>query len=183
MYYFLFYSKAEQKYIRYEYDKLNQEIAKLNNMELKLFSDTESDDKIKKTKLAKTFLDSIKNFLTLFLKKYNNLGDNTLKIYYYAIQTYFSMKGLLIAKKYLLEEECEFFKKINKEKEESLINKISRDKKEMSKTIIQKKEKKFFNYFNYETLTSKKMLTTLTTLGLISLSILSAYYIKKKYKK
>ena len=183
MYYFLFYNKAEQNYIRYEYDKLNQEIAKLKNMELKLFSNTENDEKLDKNKLAKNFLDLIKQFLVLFRKKYNNLGENTLKIYFYAVQNYFSMKGLLIAKKYSLEEECEYFKKMNKEKEESLINKISRDKKEMSKTIIQKKENKFFNYFDYETLTSKKMLTTLTTLSLISLSILSAYYFNKKYKK
>ena len=41
-----------------------------------------------------------------------------------------------------------------------------------------------FNYgnFNYESLTSKKMLTTLSTLGLLSLTIIGILYLKKKYK-
>ena len=117
------------------------------------------------------------------IKEINIFENNTLKIYYVSIQNYFSVKGLLISKKYKLLNEYEFFKKFNKEKEDHLNKQINNDKKHMSKAVINKTENKLFNYFNYESLTSKKMLKTLSTLGLLSLTIVFIFYVRKKYKK
>ena len=125
---------------------------------------------------------SVKNFLLNSIKEINIFENNTLKIYYVSIQNYFSVKGLLISKKYKLLNEYEFFKKFNKEKEEHLNKQIINDKKHMSKAVINKTENKLFNYFNYESLTSKKMLKTLSTLGLLSLTIVCIFYLRKKYK-
>ena len=99
------------------------------------------------------------------------------------MQNYFSMKGIMISKKYKLLNEYEFFEKFNEEKEGYLSKQIKKDKKTMSKPIINKTENKLFNYFNYESLTSKKIIRTLSTLGILSLSILTIYYLRKKYKK
>ena len=99
------------------------------------------------------------------------------------MQNYFSAKGILISKKYRLLNEYEFFQKFNKEKEDILAKQIIKDKKKMSKPIINKTENKLFNYFNYEILTSKNIIRTLSTLGLLSLSIYAIFYLRKKYKK
>ena len=131
---------------------------------------------------AKQFLLSVKNFLLNSIKEINIFENNTLKIYYVSIQNYFSVKGLLISKKYKLLNEYEFFKKFNKEKEEHLNKQIINDKKHMSKAVINKTENKLFNYFNYESLTSKKMLKTLSTLGLLSLTIVCIFYLRKNIK-
>ena len=53
----------------------------------------------------------------------------------------------------------------------------------MSKAIINKTENKLFNYFNYEILSSKNILRTLSTLGILSLTVISLLYLRKKYKK
>ena len=209
-YYLIFYNKSKRNHVKNQYKQFTQDIAKLKNMELQLFTkkrniinhnidniedndediinlkdndDNENNNDINHINEAKYFLASIKNFLLSSIKKINNFENDSLKIYYISMQNYFSVKGLLISKKYKLLNEYEFFQKFNKEKEEYLSNKIIKDKKRMSKPIINKTENKLFNYFNYETLTSKKIIRTLTTLGLLSLSIISILYLRKKYKK
>jgi hypothetical protein len=180
---------------------LTQEISRLKKLELKLFNDNNNgkeiydnnnDEVIINNKYdsnnlsnineARQFLNSVKNFLLNSIKEINIFENNTLKIYYVSIQNYFSSKGLLISKKYKLLNEYEFFEKFNKEKEEYLSKQIDKDKKNMSKAVINKTENKLFNYFNYESLTSKKMIKTLSTLGLLSLTIIGVLYLKKKYK-
>ena len=200
-YYYLFYNKSKNYYIKSQYNKLTQEISRLKKLELKLFNDNNNgkeiydnnnDEVIINNKYdsnnlsnineARQFLNSVKNFLLNSIKEINIFENNTLKIYYVSIQNYFSSKGLLISKKYKLLNEYEFFEKFNKEKEEYLSKQIDKDKKYMSKAVINKTENKLFNYFNYESLTSKKMIKTLSTLGLLSLSIIGVLYLKKKYK-
>ena len=132
---------------------------------------------------AKLFLKSVKEFLLTSIKEINNFENNSFKIYYISMQNYFSAKGILISKKYRLLNEYEFFQKFNKEKEDILAKQIIKDKKKMSKPIINKTENKLFNYFNYEILTSKNIIRTLSTLGLLSLSIYAIFYLRKKYKK
>ena len=191
-YYYLFYNKSKNYYITSQYNKLTQEISRLKKLELKLFADNNNGKEINNNELilnndednngdniyqnnineAKLFLKSVKNFFE----------NNTLIIYYVSIQNYFSSKGLLISKKYKLLNEYEFFEKFNKEKEEYLSKQIKKDKKLMSKAVINKTENKLFNYFNYESLTSKKMIKTLSTLGLLSLTIIGILYLKKKYQ-
>jgi hypothetical protein len=181
---------------------LTKEISRLKKLELKLFNDNnngkeindndnndeiiinnkEDNNNLSNINEAKQFLSSVKNFLLNSIKEINIFENNTLKIYYVSIQNYFSSKGLLISKKYKLLNEYEFFEKFNKEKEEYLSKQIDKDKKYMSKAVINKTENKLFNYFNYESLTSKKMIKTLSTLGLLSLSIIGVLYLKKKYK-
>ena len=200
-YYYLFYNKSKNYYIKSQYNKLTQEISRLKKLELKLFNDNNNgkeiydnnnDEVIINNKYdsnnlsnineARQFLNSVKNFLLNSIKEINIFENNTLKIYYVSIQNYFSSKGLLISKKYKLLNEYEFFEKFNKEKEEYLSKQIKKDKKLMSKAVINKTENKLFNYFNYESLTSKKMIKTLSTLGLLSLTIIGVLYLKKKYK-
>ena len=200
-YYYLFYNKSKNYYIKSQYNKLTQEISRLKKLELKLFNDNNNgkeiydnnnDEVIINNKYdsnnlsnineARQFLNSVKNFLLNSIKEINIFENNTLKIYYVSIQNYFSSKGLLISKKYKLLNEYEFFEKFNKEKEEYLSKEIDKDKKNMSKAVINKTENKLFNYFNYESLTSKKMIKTLSTLGLLSLTIIGVLYLKKKYK-
>jgi hypothetical protein len=132
---------------------------------------------------AKLFLKSIKDFLFTSIKEINNFENDSLKIYYISMQNYFSIKGLLISKKYKLLNEYEFFQKFNSEKEDCLSKQIINDKKNMSKAIINKTENKLFNYFNYEILSSKNILRTLSTLGILSLTVISLLYLRKKYKK
>ena len=200
-YYYLFYNKSKRYYIKTQYNKLKQEISHLKKLELQLFknnneininnnngienkeSDNDNDKDLTNINNAKQFLQSVKNFLLNSIKEINIFENNTLKIYYVSIQNYFSVKGLLISKKYKLLNEYEFFKKFNKEKEDHLNKQINNDKKHMSKAVINKTENKLFNYFNYESLTSKKMLKTLSTLGLLSLTIVCVLYLRKKYKK
>ena len=200
-YYYLFYNKSKRYYIKTQYNKLKQEISHLKKLELQLFknnneininnnngienkeSDNDNDKDLTNINNAKQFLQSVKNFLLNSIKEINIFENNTLKIYYVSIQNYFSVKGLLISKKYKLLNEYEFFKKFNKEKEDYLNKQIINDKKHMSKAVINKTENKLFNYFNYESLTSKKMLKTLSTLGLLSLTIVCVLYLRKKYKK
>ena len=201
-YYYLFYNKSKNYYIASQYNKLTQEISRLKKLELKLFADNNNGKEINNNELnfnnneenntnniyqnnineAKIFLKSVKNFLLNSIKEINIFENNTLKIYYVSIQNYFSEKGLLISKKYKLLNEYEFFEKFNKEKEEYLSKQIKKDKKLMSKAVINKTENKLFNYFNYESLTSKKMIKTLSTLGLLSLTIIGILYLKKKYQ-
>ena len=201
-YYYLFYNKSKNYYIKSQYNKLTQEISRLKKLELKLFNDNnngkeindndnndeiiinnkEDNNNLSNINEAKEFLNSVKNFLLNSIKEINIFENNTLKIYYVSIQNYFSSKGLLISKKYKLLNEYEFFEKFNKEKEEYLSKQIEKDKKYMSKAVINKTENKLFNYFNYESLTSKKMIKTLSTLGLLSLTIIGVLYLKKKYK-
>ena len=200
-YYYLFYNKSKNYYIKSQYNKLTQEISRLKKLELKLFNDNNNgkeindnnnDEVIINNKYdsnnlsnineARQFLNSVKNFLLNSIKEINIFENNTLKIYYVSIQNYFSSKGLLISKKYKLLNEYEFFEKFNKEKEEYLSKQIKKDKKLMSKAVINKTENKLFNYFNYESLTSKKMIKTLSTLGLLSLTIIGILYLKKKYQ-
>ena len=195
-YYYLFYNKSKRYYIKTQYNKLSQEINRLKKLELKLFDNNNKENNIndnngmiiKKKEEdndinnAKQFLLSVKNFLLNSIKEINIFENNTLKIYYISIQNYFSSKGMLISKKYKLLNEYEFFEKFNKEKEEYLSKQISNDKKNMSKAVINKTENKLFNYFNYESLTSKKMIKTLSTLGLLSLTIIGVFYLRKKYK-
>ena len=201
-YYYLFYNKSKNYYITSQYNKLTQEISRLKKLELKLFADNNNGKEINNNELilnndednngdnicqnnineAKIFLKSVKNFLLNSIKEINIFENNTLKIYYVSIQNYFSEKGLLISKKYKLLNEYEFFEKFNKEKEEYLSKQIKKDKKLMSKAVINKTENKLFNYFNYESLTSKKMIKTLSTLGLLSLTIIGILYLKKKYQ-
>ena len=195
-YYYLFYNKSKRYYIKTQYNKLSQEINRLKKLELKLFDNNNKENDIndnngmiiKKKEEdndinnAKQFLLSVKNFLLNSIKEINIFENNTLKIYYISIQNYFSSKGMLISKKYKLLNEYEFFEKFNKEKEEYLSKQISNDKKNMSKAVINKTENKLFNYFNYESLTSKKMIKTLSTLGLLSLTIIGVFYLRKKYK-
>ena len=199
-YYYLFYNKSKRYYIKSQYNKLTQEITRLKKLEQKLFNnnieennlnnngmiisnnnDNNNDNDFNNINEAKQFLKSVKNFLLNSIKEINIFENNTLKIYYVSIQNYFSAKGLLISKKYKLLNEYEFFEKFNKEKEENLSKQIIKDKKNMSKAVINKTENKLFNYFNYESLTSKKMLKTLSTLGLLSLTIVGFFYLKKKY--
>ena len=201
-YYYLFYNKSKNYYITSQYNKLTQEISRLKKLALKLFADNNNGKEINNNELilnndednngdniyqnnineAKIFLKSVKNFLLNSIKEINIFENNTLKIYYVSIQNYFSEKGLLISKKYKLLNEYEFFEKFNKEKEEYLSKQIKKDKKLMSKAVINKTENKLFNYFNYESLTSKKMIKTLSTLGLLSLTIIGILYLKKKYQ-
>ena len=195
-YYYLFYNKSKRYYIKTQYNKLSQEINRLKKLELKLFDNNNKENNIndnngmiiKKKEEdndindAKQFLLSVKNFLLNSIKEINIFENNTLKIYYISIQNYFSAKGMLISKKYKLLNEYEFFEKFNKEKEEYLSKQIINDKKNMSKAVINKTENKLFNYFNYESLTSKKMIKTLSTLGLLSLTIIGILYLKKKYQ-
>ena len=209
-YYYIFYNKSKRYYIKTQYDKLVQEITRLKKLELKLFNNNNNDnqiinkDEIDEEEIlinnksendetddnkilnnindAKIFLKSIKNFLLRSIKEINNFENNSLKIYYISVQNYFSSKGLLISKKYKLLNEYEFFEKFNKEKEEYLSKQIAEDKKNMSKAIINKTEKKLFNYFNYEILNSKTIIKTLSTLGILSLSIVGILYLRKKYK-
>ena len=202
-YYLIFYNKSKHYHIKNQYNKLSQEISRLKNMELKLFTKNnyqifneiddidesnvivynKDDNILDNINEAKLYLKSIKEFLLNSIKEINNFENNSLKIYYISMQNYFSLKGKLISKKYKLLNEYEFFQKFNKEKEEYLSKQITKDKKAMSKPIINKTENKLFNYFNYETLTSKKIIRTLSTLGLLSLSIITILYLKKKYKK
>ena len=209
-YYLIFYNKSKHNYIKNQYNKLTKDISRLKNMEFKLFNnnninninnedidniddsnnniinlnDNDNDNNnLDNIKDAKIFLKSIKNFLLSSIKEINNYENDSLKIYYISMQNYFSVKGLLISKKYKLLNEYEFFQKFNREKEEYLTNQIINDKKKLSKPIINKTENKLFNYFNYEILKSKNIVRTLSTLGLLSLSIISIYFIRKKYKK
>ena len=200
-YYYLFYNKSKHYYIKTQYNKLKQKISHLKKLELQLFNNNndininnnngienkdnanDNDKDLNNINNAKQFLQSVKNFLLNSIKEINIFENNTLKIYYVSIQNYFSVKGLLISKKYKLLNEYEFFKKFNKEKEDYLNKQIINDKKHMSKAVINKTENKLFNYFNYESLTSKKMLKTLSTLGLLSLTIVCFLYLRKKYKK
>ena len=190
-YYLIFYNKSKHNYIKNQYNKLTKDISRLKNMEFKLFNnnninlnDNDNDNNnLDNIKEEKIFLKSIKNFLLASIKEINNYENDSLKIYYISMQNYFSVKGLLISKKYKLLNEYEFFQKFNREKEEYLTNQIINDKKKLSKPIINKTENKLFNYFNYEILKSKNIVRTLSTLGLLSLSIISIYFIRKKYKK
>ena len=204
-YYLIFYNKSKHYHIKNQYNKLTQEISRLKNMELKLFDNKNNNniiyneiDDIDENNIiinnedniilnnineAKIYLKSIKDFLLNSIKEINNFENNSLKIYYISMQNYFSVKGILISKKYKLLNEYEFFQKFNSEKEEYLTKQIIKDKTKMSKPIINKTENKLFNYFNYETLTSKKIIKTLSTLGLLSLSIITILYLNKKYKK
>ena len=207
-YYLIFYNKSKHNHVKNQYNKLTQEINRLKNMELKLFTNNQKDiinndiyniDNIDENNIsnnlininnnidnineAKIFLKEIKEFLLSSIKEINNFENNPLKIYYISMQNYFSMKGIMISKKYKLLNEYEFFEKFNEEKEGYLSKQIKKDKKTMSKPIINKTENKLFNYFNYESLTSKKIIRTLSTLGILSLSILTIYYLRKKYKK
>ena len=198
-YYYLFYNKSKNYYIKSQYNKLTQEISRLKKLELKLFTDNnngkeindeneiiinnkEDNNNLSNINEAKQFLNSVKSFLLNSIKEINIFENNTLKIYYVSIQNYFSAKGLLISKKYKLLNEYLFFEKFNKEKEEYLSEQITKDKEYMSKAVINKTENKLFNYFNYESLTSKKMIKTLSTLGLLSLTIIGILYLKKKYQ-
>ena len=199
-YYYLFYNKSKRYYIKTQYNKLKQEISHLKKLELQLFNNNndininnnngienkennnDNDKDLNNINNAKQFLQSVKNFLLNSIKEINIFENNTLKIYYVSIQNYFSVKGLLISKKYKLLNEYEFFKKFNKEKEDYLNKQIINDKKHMSKAVINKTENKLFNYFNYESLTSKKMLKTLSTLGLLSLTIVCIFYLRKNIK-
>ena len=210
-YYLIFYNKSKHYHAKNQYNKLRQEVSRLKNMELKLFNNSnnifnnennnideiyEDKDEDNNNKInnndnnnlnnkneAELFLKSIKEFLLTSIKEINNFENNSFKIYYISMQNYFSAKGILISKKYRLLNEYEFFQKFNKEKEYYLGKQIIKDKNEMSKPIINKTENKLFNYFNYETLTSKKIIRTLSTLGLLSLSIYAIFYLRKKYKK
>ena len=187
-YYYIFYNKSKNYYIKSQFNKLTQEISRLKKLEQKLFDNNddngqnininneiiinnknineEDNNKLNNINEAKRFLNSIKNFLLNSIKEVKIFENNTLKIYFISIQNYFSAKGLLISKKFKLLNEYQFFEKFNKEKEENLSKQIIKDKKYMSKAVINKTENKLFNYFNYESLTSKKMLTTLSTMGL-----------------
>ena len=203
-YYLIFYNKSKHSYVKNQYNKLTKDISRLKDMEVKLFKDkssinNEEKDNIKENNNniinvnnnnnynnvnnAKLFLKSIKDFLFSSIKEINNFENDSLKIYYISMQNYFSIKGLLISKKYKLLNEYEFFQKFNREKEESLTKQIINDKKNMSKAIINKTENKLFNYFNYEILSSKNILRTLSTLGILSLTVISLLYLRKKYKK
>ena len=193
-YYLIFYNKSKHYHSKNQYNKLTQEVSRLKNMELKLFNNNNNniinnnDNNIDNNNLnnkneAKLFLKSVKEFLLTSIKEINNFENNSFKIYYISMQNYFSAKGILISKKYRLLNEYEFFQKFNKEKEDILAKQIIKDKKKMSKPIINKTENKLFNYFNYEILTSKNIIRTLSTLGLLSLSIYAIFYLRKKYKK
>ena len=201
-YYLIFYDKSKRNHIKNRYKKLTEDITRLKNMEFQLFNkkniindeiddidenidnniSTNNNNNINQINEAKLYLSYIKNFLLSSIKEINNYENDSLRIYYVSIQNYFSVKGLLLSKKYKLLNEYEFFQKFNKEKEEYLSKKIMKDKTKMSKPIINKTENKLFNYFNYEALTSKKIIKTISTLGLLSLSIVSFLYLKKKYK-
>ena len=209
-YYLIFYNKSKHNHAKNQYNKLTQEIQRLKNMELKLFTNNisnedkinneiDSKDNIKENNIdnniinenndnaynineAKKFLNEIKEFLLASVKEVNNFENTSLKIYYISMQNYFSMKGKMISKKYKLLNEYEFFQKFNSEKDDYLSKQITKDKKEMSKPIINKTENKLLYYFNYESLTSKKIIRTLSTLGILSLSIFTIYYLRKKYK-
>ena len=204
-YYLIFYNKSKHNYVKNQYNKLTKDISRLKDMEVKLFKNKDNINKEEKDNIeennnniininnnnnnynnvndAKLFLKSIKDFLFTSIKEINNFENDSLKIYYISMQNYFSIKGLLISKKYKLLNEYEFFQKFNREKEESLTKQIINDKKNMSKAIINKTENKLFNYFNYEILTSKNILRTLSTLGILSLTVISLLYLRKKYKK
>ena len=204
-YYLIFYNKSKHNYVKNQYNKLTKDISRLKDMEVKLFKNKDNINKEEKDNIeennnniininnnnnnynnvndAKLFLKSIKDFLFTSIKEINNFENDSLKIYYISMQNYFSIKGLLISKKYKLLNEYEFFQKFNSEKEDSLSKQIINDKKNMSKAIINKTENKLFNYFNYEILSSKNILRTLSTLGILSLTVISLLYLRKKYKK
>ena len=207
-YYLIFYNKSKHNHVKNQYNKLTQEIQRLKNMEVNLFTNNNKKDLINNefdnidnidenyinnterdinnnmdnVNEAKIFLNEIKKFLLSSIKEINNFENSSLKIYYISVQNYFSMKGIMISKKYKLLDEYEFFQKFNSEKEKYLSKQIMKDKTTMSKPIINKTENKLFNYFNYESLTSKKIIRTLSTLGILSLSIFTIYYLRKKYK-
>ena len=207
-YYLIFYNKSKHNHIKNQYNKLTQEIQRLKNMEVNLFTNNNKKDLINNefdmidnidenninnneidinnnmdnVNEAKILLNEMKEFLLASIKEINNFENSSLKIYYISMQNYFSMKGIMISKKYKLLNEYKFFQKFNMEKEDYLSKQIMKDKNTMSKPIINKTENKLFNYFNYESLTSKKIIRTLSTLGILSLSIFTIYYLRKKYK-
>ena len=202
-YYLIFFDKSKRNHTKNQYNKLSKDISRLKILEFKLFNKT-LDNKIDDIKEdsnsiininnsynlnnssiheAKKFVNFVKKLLDDSIKQINNYENDSLKIYYLSMQNYFSIKGLLISKKYKLLEEYYFFQKINQKNEEVLSKQILKDKQKMSKPIINKTENKLFNYFNYEILSSKKIIKTLSTIGLLSLTIISILFIKKKYKK
>ena len=202
-YYLIFFDKSKRNHTKNQYNKLSKDISRLKILEFKLFNKT-LDNKIDDIKEdsnsiininnsynlnnssineAKKFVNFVKQLLDNSIKQINNYENDSLKIYYLSMQNYFSIKGLLISKKYKLLEEYYFFQKINQKNEEVLSKQILKDKQKMSKPIINKTENKLFNYFNYEILSSKKIIKTLSTIGLLSLTIISILFIKKKYKK
>ena len=98
-YYYLFYNKSKNYYIKSQYNKLTQEISRLKKLELKLFNDNNNgkeiydnnnDEVIINNKYdsnnlnnineARQFLNSVKNFLLNSIKEINIFENNTLKI-------------------------------------------------------------------------------------------------------
>ena len=141
-YYLIFYNKSKRNHIKNRYKKLTEDITRLKNMELQLFNkkniinekiynieenndniednnniiDINEKNNINYINEAKLFLSSVKHFLLSSIKEINNYENDSLRIYYVSMQNYFSVKGLLLSKKYKLLNEYEFFQNLIKKK-------------------------------------------------------------------
>lgn len=128
------------------------------------------------------FLENILSFLLEENKQFKNSQNINFNIYYISTKKFYAEKGKFLSRKYNYIEKEKIFNDflMNLEKD---INYINNDKKKMSQKIINQKDNKLLNILklNYNSLTKENFFITLSTIGIISLGIISTFYLYKKH--
>ena len=126
------------------------------------------------------FLTNILSFLLEDNKQFKNSQNKNFNIYYISIKKSYAEKGKFLSRKYNYFEKEKIFNDylMNLEKNNFYIN---NDKKKMSQKIINQKDNKLLNILklNYNSFTKEKFFITLSTIGIISIGIISTFYLYK----
>ena len=126
------------------------------------------------------FLTNILSFLLEDNKQFKNSQNKNFNIYYISIKKSYAEKGKFLSRKYNYFEKEKIFNDylMNLEKNNFYIN---NDKKKMSQKIINQKDNKLLNILklNYNSFTKENFFITLSTIGIISIGIISTFYLYK----
>ena len=126
------------------------------------------------------FLTNILSFLLEDNKQFKNSQNKNFNIYYISSKKFYAEKGKFLSRKYNYIEKEKIFNDylMNLEKNNFYIN---NDKKKMSQKIINQKDNKLLNILklNYNSFTKENFFITLSTIGIISIGIISTFYLYK----
>ena len=126
------------------------------------------------------FLEQILTFLSDNNKQFKESKNKNFNVYYSFSKNLYAEKGKLLSRKYNIIDKEKLFNDylINVENENFDIN---NDKKLMSQKIINQKDNKLLNILklNYNPLTKENFFITLSTIGMISLGIITTFYLFK----
>lgn len=173
-YYYYFLSADEMRIMHDKY--IQNKIKK----ESKILNDLEGEIVPNKEESINNYLNQIKTFIEKPRKDLLASKNNDLHLYFKSLKFQYAKKGLLICERYnITNNNLSYFENISNENNSDFNSEILKNKQMMNKYILNKSENKLFGYFNFDNITSSKMLKTLTSIFALSLGAIIIILYKK----